>query len=106
MFLDDREPADPAPSRLDFTNNEDYTLLTPAIGQVFFLGNGRTAANAQQSVAVPESATRLFLGFADAEAFLGAPGAYQDNTGGLTVSLRAAPGAAEGAAVALVAGRV
>ncbi|MCX6629709.1 MAG: BACON domain-containing carbohydrate-binding protein, partial [Candidatus Solibacter sp.] len=96
VFLDDREPADPAPARLDFTNNEDYTSLAPLLGQVFFLGNGRTAANAQQTVVVPETATRLFLGFADAEAFHGAPGAYQDNTGGLTVSLRVAPGTGGG----------
>jgi uncharacterized protein (TIGR03437 family) len=88
VFLNDSTPADPAPPSLDFTNNENFTSLTPQIGQTFFIGDGLTGTGtgtAQQFV-VPAGATRLFLGIADGFAFQGDPGAYGDNSGSLTAT--------------------
>jgi hypothetical protein len=47
--------------------------------QPFLVGASYTAT-------VPTGVTTLYLGFADAFGFSGAPGAYNDNTGSLTVS--------------------
>ena len=47
VFLDEREPADPAPERLDFSTSENYSTLSPLIGQVFFIGDGRSASGAR-----------------------------------------------------------
>ncbi len=83
VYLDDREPQDPAPARLNFSTNDSYSSLSPLIGQVFFIGDGLTGAGAgaRQQVQVPSTATRLFLGIADAYSFQGNPGAYGDNIG-------------------------
>lgn len=82
VFLTDTEPADPAPERLDFTANEAFTSLSPRIAQVFFIGDG----SARRFV-VPAKATRLFLGFADAAGYRGAPGWYGNNVGELHVTV-------------------
>ena len=97
VFVNDSVPANPAPARLMFTNNStpdsisvSFTTLEPALNQTFFIGDGFTGngTGARQRFIVPEGATRLFLGFADADYYRGLPGAYQDNTGGLTVSFQ------------------
>jgi len=80
VFLTNEEPMDPAPERLDFTDGEDFDLLAPEIGQVFFIGDG-----VGRSYEAPPEATRLFLGFADALLFQGAPGWYGNNAGELQV---------------------
>ena len=74
VFLTDAEPADPAPGVLDFTATgvgTAFTTLTPLVGQTFFVGDGLTgtANGTPQQFAVPDSATRLFLGFADSPNF-------------------------------------
>jgi hypothetical protein len=81
VFLTDDPPSDPAPERLDFTGNEDFDLLAPAIGQTFFIGDG------SGSFLAPADATRLFLGFADAATYQGAPGYYGNNSGQLLVTV-------------------
>ncbi|MCW5981803.1 MAG: hypothetical protein KIT09_27200 [Bryobacteraceae bacterium] len=88
VFLDDRVPADPAPARLDFSSNHSFETLSPDIGQVFFIGDGKTGegSGAVQQFGIPATATRLFLGIADAPLFHGDPGAYDDNTGSLSVT--------------------
>ena len=86
VFLSDAEPADPAPERLDFTGREEFVLLEPAIAQVFYVGDG-----AGRSFRIPASATRLFLGFADAALYDGPPGWYGNNDGGLTVTVATSP---------------
>lgn len=85
VFLADTAPTVPAPTTLDFS--ADFAELNPLLAQVFYIGNGRTAAGQPRLYRIPEGATRLFLGFADANFFLGAPGYYDDNTGSLSVSL-------------------
>jgi hypothetical protein len=73
VFLSDAEPGDPAPPRLDFnTIGLDFASITPLLQQTFFIGDGRDASGALQSFVVPEGATRLFLGIADASSHRGA----------------------------------
>ncbi|MFN8489074.1 MAG: cohesin domain-containing protein [Caldilineaceae bacterium] len=86
IFLTDATPIDPAPERLHFADTNDFTELHPALNQIFFIGDGRTANGTLQAFYVPETATRLFLGFADAFDFHGDPCCYDDNQGELTVN--------------------
>ena len=94
VFLTDAEPADPAPARLDFSNNEAFATLAPVIGQTFFIGDGLTGTGAGtvQQFAVPDAATRLFLGFADGYGVHGSPGYYGDNSGSLGVTVTGGSG--------------
>jgi hypothetical protein len=85
VFLPGAAPADPAPERLDFTDNEQFDLLEPDIGQVFFVGDGKG-----RRFGVPGGATRLFLGFADGYLYKGAPGWYGNNGGQIDVTLEVA----------------
>ena len=75
VFLDDNPPTPPGPARLDANDPKN---LTPELYQTFFIGTGKG-----KQFEVPAKATRLFLGFADASGFTGAPGAYDDNVGEL-----------------------
>ena len=94
VFLDDTEPA-VAPARLDFSTNglgREFTILSPAIAQTFYIGYGRTLTNmgACQRFEVPPTATRLYLGIVDAwdgSAVRGNPGAYFDDGGAYEVQL-------------------
>jgi len=105
VFLSDQEPTDPAPERLDFSpaqanlaltptqanfalaaaqTPDIFTQLAPLLHQVFFIGDGRTDTGSIQQFIVPDNATRLFLGFADALEFgspSSQPGHYDDNVG-------------------------
>jgi hypothetical protein len=63
-----------------FCENEDYELLEPEIAQVFLIGDGEG-----RTITVPDDATRLFLGFADAASFVGQPGYYGNNSGAIAV---------------------
>jgi hypothetical protein len=65
---------------------DSATLYSPLIGQVFDIGNGLTGGPTDpvgipQTYNIPVTATRLFIGFADAMGFIGAPGMYNDDTG-------------------------
>lgn len=94
VFLTEAAPQDPAPPTLDFTAaglGQDFTTLSPLIGQVFFIGDGRTTGNITQTFNVPAGATRLFLGCPDSPFGYGLPGAFDDNAGTLSVSVMAVP---------------
>lgn len=83
VFLTDAEPkAGEHPDRLGFTDGEDFTELAPLIGQTFFIGDGDG-----KTFLIPEGATRLYLGFADAYDFQGDPGWYGNNSGQLAVTV-------------------
>ena len=87
-----------APSRLDFHSfGYDFSSLTPLLGQTFFIGDGQTSTGLLQTFNVPDGATTLYLGLADAGFFTGAPGAYADNDGSFTADVQfqavPAPGA-------------
>jgi hypothetical protein len=94
VFVGSKEPADPAPQRLDFSNAHlgmDFGSLSPKLDQTFFIGDGENAIGAKQQFVVPSGARRLYLGFADAFAFRGNPGTYQDNVGDVTASFSVGP---------------
>lgn len=67
------------------------TSYSPLLNQAFFIGDGLTGINGDgagtvQQFFVPDAATQLFLGFADAPGYNGAPGAFSDNSGSFTAS--------------------
>ncbi len=83
VFLDDTEPANPAPSSLDFSDTaigHSFSSLAPQIRQVFFIGDGLTGIGSgnQQIFIVPPTATRLYLGIPD--------NPYNDNSGSFTAT--------------------
>ena len=90
VFLDSAEPAEPAPTPLDFSAigiGTNFVSLSPKIGQVFFIGDGLADNGVIQQFHAPPTATRLFLGFADSAHGDGAPGFYGDNSGWLSVTV-------------------
>lgn len=91
VFLDDAIPSGPtAPPTLDFRPGGlgiDFVSLSPALGQVFYIGDGVTIGDVFQSFIAPAGATRLFLGIPDGFGFGGAPGAYDDNDGAYRIQL-------------------
>lgn len=84
VFLDDDSPFGAPPRTNTLTQ-------VPALQQVFYVGAG------PRTIGVPEGATRLFLGFADAYGFHGRAGYYSDNRGSvginITLKQRTAPAA-------------
>lgn len=91
VFLATSAPETPPPA-LDFSTaarGVAFAELAPALGQVFFIGDGRTGTGEGevQRFVIPATATRLFLGYADGGGFQGAPGWYGDNTGGVNATL-------------------
>ena len=94
VFLTDAEPADPAPATLDFGPNvltENFDSISPKIGQVFFIGDGKTAGGTPQKFYAPANATRLYLGVADSyngSSITGPPSAWGDNGGQYSVEVQ------------------
>lgn len=92
VFLGDTQP-ETAPATLDFSENqlgENFEVLAPVLGQVFFIGDGVTREGARQKFFVPAGAKKLYLGLPDGDngvRYHGAPLGYGDNSG--TVSVRA-----------------
>ena len=100
MFLDNSAPSGPGPANWAYNTNfaDNTTKYSPGIAQVFYIGNGLTGGpddptGVIQTFNIPVTATRLFLGFADSNGFVGAPGWYNDNTGSISgnVNLALAP---------------
>jgi hypothetical protein len=96
VFLDDNLPDLPTPARLDFTMFTNFSELAPSLRQTFFIGDGLTGTGtgSLQRFIIPNSATRLFLGFADALEFgnpISPPGYYDDNAGFLNVEYKIIP---------------
>jgi hypothetical protein len=85
VFLTGDPPSDPSPERLDVTTRPSPGIITPEVGQVFFIGNGKSF-----KFRIPSGATRLYVGFADAcdpFRFVGPPGCYFNNSGVLTTTI-------------------
>lgn len=96
LFLDGNDPTGQlAPLNFSYPNAAALTLnsYAPLLRQVFFIGDGLTGTGSgdTQVFFVPDSATRLVLGIADAPGFFGPAGAYNDNVGGYNVSYSAIP---------------
>ena len=91
VFTSDTEPANPAPSPLDFALiGTNYTTLAPQLRQIFYLGDGLTATNTAQLISVPVGATKLYLGFVDGDSYEDTPDAYDDNSGAFSVTVSSA----------------
>ena len=92
VFLGSEEPENPAPDRMDFyTIGSDFAELSPLARQTFFVGDGLAfdgEGHVLQKFWVPEGATRMYLGLADAGYFTGAPTAYIDNSGAFDADVR------------------
>ena len=96
VFLGPAMPSDPALPTLDFRSSAlgtSFLTLAPQLGQVFFVGDGLTGtgSGSVQQFFAPPTATRLYLGFADALDYEGLPGQYQDNLGTLNVTVQIVP---------------
>lgn len=94
LFLDDQPPTGSAPNALKYQGEEATAALSdasysPALGQLFFIGDGLTGVETgdPQTFVAPAGATRLYLGFADGYDFAGAPGCYGDNSGAFMVKV-------------------
>ncbi len=93
LFLTDESPVGkPSPETLNFSSTglgKAFVDLKPDIGQIFFIGDGRTGTGSGdiQRFTAPTGATRLFLGIADGLVFNGRPGFYEDNDGSYEVAI-------------------
>ena len=80
VFLDSSDPsAAVAPAALDFStaSARDYASLAPLLGQIFYIGTGKTASGTPKKVVVPAGATRLYFGMMDSYQ-------WNNNAGGFT----------------------
>ena len=86
-------PTGGAPARLDITAMHSLSTIAPLLNQSFFIGDGRTGRTIGgfQNFAVPEGATALQLGIADADSLLGLPRSYGNNAGSLTAVFNVSP---------------
>jgi hypothetical protein len=94
VFETSSAPSGAPPASLDFvTFGTNFANLSPALNQVFYIGDGLTGdgSGSVQQFNVPAGATRLFLGISDAPFFVGGPGAYGDNSGNFTATLLVVP---------------
>ena len=82
VFLGSDQPSrSPSPSALAFSEGyRDRTTRTPALKQVFYIGNGLDGASGPVSVVIPSGATRMFFGVMDAYGF-------QNNNGSFVVTI-------------------
>ena len=100
VFLTAAAPSGSPPPTLDFTGNNQhpaFLTLSPALGQVFFIGDGQAFGGlGTQTFNIPAGATRLFLGMPDCNNASGPPGFYGDNSGSLSVMVSQVPEPAVG----------
>jgi hypothetical protein len=71
VFLDDTpthiRTITPKALRFGRETLRNFRLLAPAIGQIFFIGDGKDSAGTQQAFLIPQGATRLFIATMDAD---------------------------------------
>jgi len=94
MFLEDSLPTSAPPTLRFYWSDSsqggiqtNFATLSPQIGQVFFIGDGRTGTGmgAIQAFNVPPTATHLYLGYVDLCNGV-TTGCYSDNTGSITAT--------------------
>jgi len=87
VFLSDAVPNGAPPATLNFSTTGvnplgvDFSSLSPDLGQIFFIGDGKTSSDVFQEFVAPTGATRVFFGIVDAYNFNGEAGTYDDNDG-------------------------
>ncbi|HYC00481.1 MAG TPA: hypothetical protein VEC57_15215 [Candidatus Limnocylindrales bacterium] len=87
VFLGDESPTGSnTPAQLDFSSGLAFTSVAPAIGQIFFIGDGLTSDTSAgmfdgtpQSFVVPTDATGLFLGTTDGIGWFNNSGSFDVN---------------------------
>lgn len=86
VFLSADQPSlTAAPPELNFqTLGLNFTSLSPLMKQLFFIGDGKTAANEVQLFVIPAGATRLYLGTMDGFGWF-------NNSGAITVDVSVVP---------------
>jgi hypothetical protein len=96
VFLEDSLPTSAPPSlRFYYSNSSqggiqtNFTALSPAIGQIFFIGDGKTGTGigTDQVFRVPKTATYLYLGYSDS-CSESVPGCFSDNTQSISVTFQ------------------
>jgi hypothetical protein len=72
-----------APPGLIFDDRSSAEIVSPELGQTFFVGSGLTEGGKPRVFRIPEGAARLFLGISDVCDINGfaSPACYGDNTG-------------------------
>lgn len=96
VFLGAAQPASP-PARLDFSASqigENFSSLAPALGQVFFIGDGLTNSGVSQQFTIPAGAEKLYFGYPDGntgELYHGPPLGWGDNSGSISLRATIAP---------------
>jgi N-acetylneuraminic acid mutarotase len=82
------DPQGAAPGNYNYSLGFGQATFAPQLNQVFFIGDGLTGtgSGSRQLFRVPNSATELWLGFADGYGFIGSAAAYGDNPGSLSAS--------------------
>lgn len=96
VFLGASQPSTP-PARLDFSASqlgENFTTLAPALGQVFFIGDGLTNTGLAQQFTIPAGAEKLYFGYPDGhtgELYHGPPLGWGDNSGSISLRATIAP---------------
>ncbi len=95
LFLEGDPTGLAAPANMAYPDLDSLMAdsFSPGDRQVFFIGDGYTGAGtgAQQIFNIPDGATTLVLGIADAYSFAGNAGWYDDNTGGYQVRYDVVP---------------
>ena len=95
MFLEDTLPTSVAPTLRFYDSDSSqggiatsFAVLNPQIGQVFFIGDGKTGTGtgATQVFNVPATATHVYLAYIDSCSGGDPPGCFFDNEGSLTVT--------------------
>jgi len=87
VFLGPDQPdGTPVPPALNFgtSASRDFTVLTPGLKQIFFIGNGLTSGGVLQHFVVPDGATRFYLGTMDGYE-------WNNNMGEFRVEVTSAP---------------
>jgi len=96
VFVAAGGPSGAAPPALDFTSSgvgTSFTMLSPLLNQVFFIGDGLSSdgTGTVQTFNVPTGANQLYLGTSDSPFYSGPPGAYSDNLGSYSVAYTLSP---------------
>jgi hypothetical protein len=68
-----------APAKLDFSDaaKRDFSELRPKLGQVFFIGDGKTSSGDVQRFVVPQGAARIAFGNMDSYEWVNNAGAHE-----------------------------